>query len=319
MLRRNVLIFHQAALGDFVITWPLALALGRTFAQSRVLYVTGGQKGKLAQDLLGLESIEAESGWHHLYSTTPALPEHALRWLDGAQMIVSFVSNGSDIWSQNVRQLAPEATLICLQVPRHTAVEVSPEVISLAPNLAGHVTLEILQQLYPWPIVQIAMSQMLNAVCQRGIGTRATAGNAIVIHPGAGHPEKCWPLANFVALIQRLRQEYPQRPIYVLLGEVELDRCSASDIQMLHSVAEVVQPAALSDLAIQLRHATAFIGHDSGPAHLAAMLGVPTIALFGNDPRRWRPLGPRVHTLDSQPIGQITPQSVLESLMQFNE
>ena len=27
MLRRNVLIFHQAALGDFIVTWPLAMAL----------------------------------------------------------------------------------------------------------------------------------------------------------------------------------------------------------------------------------------------------------------------------------------------------
>ena len=48
-LRRNVLIFHQAALGDFVVTWPLAVALGRLFPQSRVLYVTHASKGQLAE------------------------------------------------------------------------------------------------------------------------------------------------------------------------------------------------------------------------------------------------------------------------------
>lgn len=41
-----------------------------------------------------------------------------------------------------------------------------------------------------------------------------------------------------------------------------------------------------------------FIGADTGPAHLAAQLGIPTIALFGpTDPAIWSPLGPCVHTI----------------------
>ena len=33
---------------------------------------------------------------------------------------------------------------------------------------------------------------------------------------------------------------------------------------------------------------------DSGPAHLAAAVGVPTVTLFGpTDPARWRPWGPK--------------------------
>ena len=40
---RNILLFHAGALGDFVVTWPLALALARLHPQSRVFYVT--QKG----------------------------------------------------------------------------------------------------------------------------------------------------------------------------------------------------------------------------------------------------------------------------------
>ncbi|RMH06065.1 MAG: glycosyltransferase family 9 protein, partial [Nitrospirae bacterium] len=41
-----------------------------------------------------------------------------------------------------------------------------------------------------------------------------------------------------------------------------------------------------------------FLGHDSGLTHLAAVLGVPTIALFGpTDPTRWGPRGKRVTIL----------------------
>ena len=84
-LRRNILIFHQAALGDFIMTWPLALGLGRVLAQSRLFYITSAQKGALAERALRVESVDAENGWHHLYSAEPKLPEQSERLLRGAQ------------------------------------------------------------------------------------------------------------------------------------------------------------------------------------------------------------------------------------------
>jgi hypothetical protein len=54
----------------------------------------------------------------------------------------------------------------------------------------------------------------------------------------------------------------------------------------------------LEELAAMLCGARAFVGADSGPAHLAAQLGVPTLALFGpTDPAIWAPIGPRVRVL----------------------
>ena len=74
MLRRNVLIFHSGALGDFIVTWPLALSLARLFPQSRIYYITAGQKGALAERVLRLESADSESGWHNLFSERPHFP-----------------------------------------------------------------------------------------------------------------------------------------------------------------------------------------------------------------------------------------------------
>lgn len=54
-----------------------------------------------------------------------------------------------------------------------------------------------------------------------------------------------------------------------------------------------VIPASLFDLAELVRSASLYIGHDTGPTHLAAQLGVPTLALFGpTDASIWRPVGP---------------------------
>src|SRR5438552_11741739 len=82
-LRRNILIFHQGALGDFIVTWPLALGLARVMAQSRIFYVTSGQKGALAERALRVESVDVEGGWHQLFSQEPRLPEPAARMLAG--------------------------------------------------------------------------------------------------------------------------------------------------------------------------------------------------------------------------------------------
>jgi ADP-heptose:LPS heptosyltransferase len=50
-----------------------------------------------------------------------------------------------------------------------------------------------------------------------------------------------------------------------------------------------------------LKESRLFLGNDSGATHLAAALGVPTLAVFGpSDPWLWRPLGPRVRVVTSR-------------------
>ena len=47
-----------------------------------------------------------------------------------------------------------------------------------------------------------------------------------------------------------------------------------------------------------LARCRAFVGNDSGVSHLAAALGVPTVALFGpTRPEHWAPRGERVRVL----------------------
>jgi len=61
------------------------------------------------------------------------------------------------------------------------------------------------------------------------------------------------------------------------------------------SLAPPSPPAASARLAA---HAALFVGADTGPTHLAAAAGTPTIALYGpTDPARFGPVGPRVRIL----------------------
>ncbi len=51
----------------------------------------------------------------------------------------------------------------------------------------------------------------------------------------------------------------------------------------------------LLELASVIERARFFVGNDSGTSHMAAALGVPTVAIFGpTDPTIWSPRGKKV-------------------------
>ncbi len=61
----------------------------------------------------------------------------------------------------------------------------------------------------------------------------------------------------------------------------------------------------LGDLARWLSGAALYIGNDSGITHLAAAVGVPTLALFGpTDPAVWGPRGEQVSILRNATLDQ---------------
>jgi len=302
--RRNVLIFHSGALGDFVLTWPLALALGRLFPQSRIYYVTHGQKGALAEKVLRVESMDAEVGWHPLFAEapSPALSERPTKLLAAAQYLFTFVASPDSAWVRNVRAAAPEAQVLTLsQNP--------------PPEYPGHQSDYLLDQFKPLPACQEAVRQMLRSVEQRGVTATPAmrADGPVVLHPGSGSPGKCWPVEGFVQLAKRLSGD--GRRVRILLGEVEQERWPRADVDALAAVGEVRQPATLLELSDSLNGASAFVGNDSGPGHLAGVLALPTVSLFGpTDPGRWKPLGPRVRTLRRTPITALPASEVYDTL-----
>src|SRR5688500_8223697 len=112
--RRNVLIFHLGALGDFLLTWPLAMALTRIHPQSRVFYITHAQKGQLAERLLRTESADIESAWHHLFADPSKLPDPARKLLAGAHTVCSLIASPLVPWAAIVPAANPAADLCCL-------------------------------------------------------------------------------------------------------------------------------------------------------------------------------------------------------------
>jgi ADP-heptose:LPS heptosyltransferase len=154
---------------------------------------------------------------------------------------------------------------------------------------------------------------MLKWVRNNGIGSHIAKKDApIVIHPGSGAPRKCWPAERFVELAERLRAD--GRAVRFVLGEVEREQWPTDRIDRLSAVAELAQPKSYSELYTLIASARAFIGNDTGPTHLAGICGVPTVAIFGSDPTRWAPIGPRVTVVHRDGIETIATEDVYSVL-----
>jgi heptosyltransferase-3 len=297
MLRRNVLIFQTGGLGDFVLTWPFAIGLARIYPQSRIIYVTHSQKGELARRVLRLEATDVEAGWHGLYAESGELPAPAAAMLASAHAVYSFLPINS-VWRDNVERLSPLVK----------QVEIDAR---MPADYSGHITTRMLDVLLDYPPERAALEQMLRSIITRGIGYRPLGGMDVVIHPGAGSPAKCWPVNQYLKLAERLIKA--GRTVRFVTGETERDRWSAVDLASLGKLAVHRQCSTLTELLGEIATAGAFIGNDSGPGHLAGMIGVPTLGLFGpTAPVNWGPIGPRVSYLRAMPIEDLAFDEVLK-------
>jgi lipopolysaccharide heptosyltransferase I len=102
----------------------------------------------------------------------------------------------------------------------------------------------------------------------------------IVLLPGAGRPEKMWPLERFRELAHQL-------------GDRAVAVWGPGEEELAKSIGCAVAPrTSLRELASLLQYADVVIGADTGPLHLADALGTRVIGLYGpTNPKRNGPYG----------------------------
>lgn len=121
----------------------------------------------------------------------------------------------------------------------------------------------------------------------------------VVIQPGSGGSGKCWCLENFLAIAGELSSK--DMEVVFLLGPAEMDRFSEATIRdKIGGVAKYLADLSLTTVLGLMTHADGFIGNDSGITHLAAAMGVTTVAVFGpTNPAVYKPIGPAVTVFSS--------------------
>lgn len=259
-------ILRGGAIGDFVLTLPAIAAVCRAFPAADLRLI-----GRPATLVLGPAAsiLDGEDPRLIALHQDGPLPAATCQIFAATQRVLAYAVD------QHVgRQLRRAfAGPVLLWDPRPPA------------DFRGHIVDHLLSPLRQWGLpVGNRTPHIALRPQDYGYVEALAAAPEVVIHLGSGSPTKCWPAANFHALASALQKRGWH--VALLCGPVERERqLSVGDLPALH-------PPDLRSLAGLLAKAALFIGNDSGPGHIAAAVGTPTLTLFGpTDPRLWAPPG----------------------------
>jgi heptosyltransferase-3 len=129
------------------------------------------------------------------------------------------------------------------------------------------------------------------------IGDVAPGLEMVAVSVGTKVQAKDWGKENWRALLGKIAAEYPGRAL-LLAGAEEESEASKFAAETWRSnggglVVNLCGRLTPRESAAAFARARLFVGHDSGPMHLAAAVGTPVVAIFAarNIPRQWFPFG----------------------------
>jgi ADP-heptose:LPS heptosyltransferase len=296
MSNSNLLIIHQGALGDLVLTFPAIIALHKKFNYIGIL--CQGQLGKLAAKLGLVDKAYPLETAYFATLFSDQIDEKIKDLICNYTSILVF-SFSSDL-KDSLCQITDGQ---CVQIPPRPPVR---EKI--------HVARFLFKNLIDSGLLEAADSNENRFTWQKRQAHRKGKQidtSKIIIHPGSGSIRKRWPLTNFLDLTDGLEKRGLQPQLVCGPAEPDLIEEIRNQNRQIHTFSE------LTDLVDWFESAGGYIGNDSGVSHLAAFVGLPSVVIFGpSDPVRWKPMGPRVQIvnpeLDCCPCFEIEPENCAE-------
>lgn len=283
-------MLHGGALGDVALALTLALRLpGVGTHQCQLALLSRSDPGDLSRARPSIRRRALDGiGAHWLYSdSNEAAPAALAECVSGAR-ILSFLDGAGSGVHDRLARLGR-----CVYSVR----------VEAQPGSTAHITRQWEQQARAQGLLldacraharrrgSIEVSAELREVGRAQLERSAAppAASVVLIHPGSGGRAKCWPLEAFAETAVQLRSGGATRVAYVL-GPVERERWPAERRERLAAGGAVVEPRDASELVGLLAAADLLLSNDCGAAHLAALVGTPTVTLFGpTDARVWGP------------------------------
>lgn len=133
--------------------------------------------------------------------------------------------------------------------------------------------------------------------------------------PGSApqHPRKRWPAAYYGVLARRFSGA---GIMPVILGTAAEQDCVQEIRNACPQARDLTGQTDFQDIIVLGRGAVCAVGNDTGPMHLIAPTGCPSLVLFSgaSDPARHAPAGARVETLLRSDLSLLTPDEVGDHL-----
>jgi ADP-heptose:LPS heptosyltransferase/GT2 family glycosyltransferase len=300
---RRILVVKLDHIGDCVIAFPAVRRLHEHFPAARIAVLTS----RASQPIWALEPSVAETIAFDFFHARSGLGELDLSEED---------------WRQLRERLTPERFDLAVDLRKHT--ETRPVLQHTAARwLAGF----DFRNQFPWLDIALEWTgdqayvhkrqhngddllNLADAVAAAGSGERtaiaarpaaaaappaaAGSGPLVCVHPTVGNDARQWPLEYFAVLIDRLVEADGARVVLIgAPGDEEAAAAILRQVRHPRAVTSLVGQVPLAELPSLLAGVALFVGNNSGPKHIAAGLGVPTVGIHSGteDVREWGPIG----------------------------
>lgn len=298
---RRVLAVHPGALGDVILFGHLLSQIS-----GDITLVAQGPQGQLLKDLgIVRRLVEFDSLAIHEVFTDVAPAESKLAQAIGQhEVLVScFCDEGTAAASKFSELVSAQSSWF---LPVRPPKDYDSHLVTLwCEQLCFDVDV-ILKSGKSWSLPSASSVAASRELGNLGVGT---CRPYVVLHPGAGGNDKCWPVERFVELGKRLSSRADS--VFVL-GPVEVDRWLDGQVEELASTFPTMICPELSTLAGVLAGASGYVGNDSGVGHLSAALGTATKILFGpTRAENFLPLGVAVKEVSAESMDAISVQRVM--------
>lgn len=318
---RRVLIYRLGSLGDMAVAVPALRLVARAFPQAERRMLTNvpiHAKAPAAEAVLGGSglvhsylryAVGTRSPWElgrlalqlRLWRPDVVVYLAAARGVAAAQRDVRFFRVAA-----GVRQVIGAPMTEGLQTnffgeepsaptarERLLMGDLEPEAARLARCLAALGDAQ-LEDPVSW---SLGLTAAERARAAEALGTTLLASAPLAVCVGTKVQAKDWGRERWRELLRRVAAQAPGRGL-ILLGAPEEAQASEFAAEgwttggggPVQNLCGALTPR---ESAAALEHASVFLGHDSGPMHLAASVGTPVVAVFAarNIPRVWFPAG----------------------------
>jgi len=290
----RLLVLRLSALGDVIHTIPAVVSLK---GAADITWVVEAPYGELVEIVAGVKTIPVRM---KKWTREPKAALQALRGMRGFDASIDFqglikssmlgaLSGAKRRYGFDRQAIREKPALLFTN--RKVEVDTTQHVIDQ--------NLQLARAAGSWQPETASWQQFPMAV--------EGCGGAIVLLPGAGKPDKVWPVDRFRALAHHV-------------GSRALAVWGPGEIALAQAIGARMAPATnLRQLAWVLQKAEVVIGADTGPLHLAAALGTKVIGLYGpTDPRRNGPYGQLGRCLDhfavTKSMKSISVEEVMKTL-----
>lgn len=307
---RRVLVLRLERIGDLIMSLPALHALRTLAPGARIDLVTGAWNEALAAHIDGVDAVETMSahwlargeggsGWRALLHQAGAWRRRQYDLainLEGDIRSNLLMSRAGARWSAGFG-MAGGGPLLDDDVPFDARSHTAVNGVRLV-----HAALGASAARPPWPEEgRAAAAQLPRAGLSIPPAARAEADAMLApaaarprvgLHIGAGRAIKEWPASR---LAETGAWAVRERDAAIVLTGSSADRARADEVRRAlpagATIIDTVGTAPLLTLAAVLSRLSLFVTPDTGPMHLAAVIGTPLVALFGpSSPERWGPL-----------------------------